>query len=740
MSATVVNGPVATTVQHGDDLGFGELLAAVRRRIWVMVATVGLALGLAYAYSQYATPRYQAEAMVLIENQNPNLLSVESVVRGVATDVETIRSESLVLSSRMLSERVVTKLGLENDPEFLSTDDEATLITDSQRASKVVTKFQSQLDILPVDDSRVISVSFSSTDPVKAAAVANTLVDEYILAQIEAKFESTQRVGSWLSERIAELQDTVAASENAVEQARQAFGLLEGRGVTLAEQELAELNSQLIVARAERTATQARLRQIQNLINTPTGLDSAIEVLDSPIVLRLREQQTDLAKQMAELATEFGGRHPRMVQMQAEADDLQQSIDDEVGKIVQATRNRLDVDRARVRGLESRLDELKQTAGEANRNEIQVRALEREAEASRQLLATLLARQQETVSQEDASFQQADARIISRAAVPLEPAFPRPGLIMGLAAFAATFLGMLLVFAFELADNGFRSGEQAERLTGLQSLGIIPRCPKRAGNPIDLMLESPRSAFSEAIRTLHWTVTLAYPDNSPKSILVASANPSEGKSTTAVCMSLAQARAGAKTLLIDADTRWPSVHGLLDMEAGPGLIEFLRGDTRFEDAVVTHPESGMHVLRAGGAVPNPATLLASDRMRALLTEARKVYDTIIIDAPPTLACADSRILSRYADTTIMAVRWAKTRRNTAKLAARQLEAAGASIAGVVLTLVDLKRHSMYSYGDSDSYSGDFQGWDGYHSDSYFSGVLVRLTEDCDHVVVGRFCS
>jgi capsular exopolysaccharide synthesis family protein len=683
-------------VPQSDDLGFGELLAAIRRRIWVMVGTVVCALAIAYAYTELATPRYQSEAMLLIENQNPNIMSVESVVRGVATDIETIRSESLVLGARILAERVIEKLDLERDPEFYAEEDDhsGSGVSAAHKASMVIQKFQDRLNIVPVDDSRVISVSFSSTDPVKAAAIANLLVDEYILAQIEAKFESTQRVGSWLSQRIGELRDTVRQSENAVEQARQAFGLLESNGGTLAQQELAELNTQLITARAERTATQARLRQVQSLISTPDGLDSAIEVLDSPIIQRLREQQTDLDKQLAELSTEFGGRHPRMVQLEAEAQDLQLSIDTEVLKIVQVIRNRLEVDRAKVRSLETSLDSLKQLAGEANRNEIQVRALEREAEASRQLLATLLARQKETVSQEDARFQQADARIISRAAVPLEPAFPRPGLILGLAGFAATFLGLLLVFAFELADNGFRSGEQAEQFTGLQSLGIIPRAPKRLGTPIDLMLDQPRCAFSEAIRTLHWTVTLAFPDNTPKTILVASANPSEGKSTTATCMAIAQARSGARTMLIDADTRWPSVHTLLGMDPGRGLIEFLRGDAKLEEIV-------------GGAIPNPAALLASERMHSLLQECGKAYDTVIIDAPPVLACADTRILAKQADATVMAIHWAKTRRNTANLAARQLETAGARMAGVVLTLVDLKRHAMYSYGDSGSYSGDF---------------------------------
>ncbi len=265
----------------------------------------------------------------------------------------------------------------------------------------------------------------------------------------------------------------------------------------------------------------------------------------------------------------------------------------------------------------------------------------------------------------------------------------------------------MLVFAFELADSGFRSGEQAERLMGMQSLGIIPTAPKNKGTPIDMMLVQPRSAFSESIRTLHWTVTLAFPEKTPRTILIASANPSEGKSTTAICMAIAQARSGSRTMLIDADTRWPSVHEMLGIESGKGLIEFLRGDVTLEQCVVTHPESGMHVLRAGGAIPNPAALLASERMSALLSECKKVYDTVIIDAPPTLACADARVLARQADATVMAVRWAKTRRNTASLAARQLETAGARIAGVVLTLVDLKRHSLYSYGDSGSYSGDF---------------------------------
>ena len=531
--------------------------------------------------------------------------------------------------------------------------------------------------------------------------------------QLEAKFEATQRANTWLNERVSELREKVEAAETAVEQFRQESGLLQGKGETLTSQEVAELNTQLILARSARAETEARLRQVQSLVDSPEGADTASEVLDSQLIQRLREQQAGLERRVAELSNEYGELHPRMVSLRAEEQDLQQKIEGEVGKIVQGLRNEVGIARARERSLTRSLDQLKERAAEANQDSVQLRALEREAEANRTLLATMLARDKEIGSQDGLHVQQADARIISNADVPTKPSFPKIKIAMGLVFLGSGVVAMLLVLLLELLDSGFRSGEQIERITGASSLGFVPKLTgKSAKSPQNYVVERPKSSLGEAIRTLNWSISLTSPENPPKIVLVTSALPEEGKTTTAVCLARIQALGGKKTLIIDADTRRPGVHSAFGIENSPGLVDILSGQAYFSDVSHTDEESGARVLPAGTPAPNSPDLLGSEAMVKLLHRLSHTHDLIVIDSPPVMAASDAQILSQKVDATVFVVRWAKTRREVVKLALQRLGSVGGRLAGVLLTMVDVKQHAKYSFGDSGAYYGHLQKYYG----------------------------
>jgi uncharacterized protein involved in exopolysaccharide biosynthesis len=295
-----------------DDVGLGEILTVIRRRISVLGGIVFAALVMAGLALFLLTPRFTGEVLILIESQENNSVSLDSVVAGLSGDAESVQSEAYVLGSRALADRVVQRMNLENDREFNEAlSDSAARRPDAglataQEYSKLLDRFQERLEITPQENSRVIAVRFSSENPQKAADIANALADEYIQSRLETKFEIAERANSWLGKRIESLREKLAEDETKIEAMRQEYGLLEGNGFTLATQQLVELNTQLVMARTARAEAEARLRQTRRLVDTAGGVGSASEVLDSPLIQRLREQEIEVERRVAELSSELG--------------------------------------------------------------------------------------------------------------------------------------------------------------------------------------------------------------------------------------------------------------------------------------------------------------------------------------------------------------------------------------------------------------------------------------------------
>ncbi len=709
-----------------DELDLGELLRVLRRRKGIILGTIVTITALALLIIFQLTPRYTASSVVMIDPREVQVVDVEAVLSGLSSDRETIESEIQVIRSRGLAKKVVAKLKLDKDPEFndllrpptvagrlldfrqyFSKQEKLSEEETAERArTRIIDAFVEKLEVKQEGRARVIFVSFESENRHTAALVANTLADLYIVAQLEAKFEATKRANTWLNERLSELRAEVGASERAVEEFRAKSGLVRGKDVSLAFQEISEVSSQLIQARLARAGAEARLRQIEVRLSSVDGVDSVSEVLESPLIQRLRQQEADVERSEAELATVFGARHPKMINVRAEVRDLRAKIEREVGKIVGAVRNEVAVARAREAALEKSLEKLKSELTGLNKSEVQLRAHEREAQANRTLFETFLARFKETSSQQ--GFQQADATILSRADVPDKASFPRKGLLLAVSMVGAGVLGLLLAFAREQLDHGFRSMEQLEQLMGVSALGIIPSL-KRLGAagkaPEAYLLERPTSAYSEAIRSLHTGLLLSDVDQPPKVILIASALPKEGKTVTAVSLARILGSIGHKVIIVDCDLRRATAHEAFGVSSRPGLVECLTGEKPVDEAIQKDEKSGAHLLAAGAPAPNPPDLLGSEQMKNLLVALAESYELVILDSAPVLAVSDARVLSRLADKTVFLVRWTDTRRETAVAALRQLIDAGSDVAGVVLTMVDVKKHARYGYADSGYYYG-----------------------------------
>jgi succinoglycan biosynthesis transport protein ExoP len=720
-----------------DGFDLRELGRKLWRRKGIILATSTILTTLAALVIFQLTPRYTAETQIVVDTRQSKVVDVEAVLSGLSVDNDMIQTEVEIIRSRSLARKTIAQLGLDSDPEFNEVlpqpsgiaqlldprrhipeewlavlfgppDDENSTQEDQAETTqtRVTEAFLAALTVVPQRRSRVIKLAFSSANPHKAAKIANTLADFYIVSQLEVKFEATQTASKWLSERLEELREQVAVSESAVEEFRNESGLLRGRDATLAAQDVSELSMQIAVERTELAEGEARLHQMESLLNSPGGIESVSEVLQSPLIQRLREQEAQLEGKVAELFVTYAERHPKMINARAEVGDIREKIKVEIEKIAQGLRNEIAVARVREAGLNRRLTELKSEVALLNRTGVQLRALEREADANRMLFETFLVRLKETTAQE--SFQQSDSAILSRADVPENPSFPNKRRLLSLSLLGAVSLGILLAFAIEKLDRGFRSMEQVAQLRGVAPLGLIPALKglRRLGKtPSAYILEKPGSAYAEAIRSLGTSIFLADVGGRPKVILITSALVKEGKTSVTTSLARLQASVGKKVVVVDCDLRRPAAHKEFGFRSSPGLVEVLAGEASLDEVMQRDPISGAHVLVAGGRAPSPAELLGSERMKKLLKTLSRSYDLVIIDSAPVMAVSDTRVLARLADKTIFLVRWADTPREVATAALQQIIDAGADVIGVQLSMVDVKKHAGYGYSDSGSYYG-----------------------------------
>ena len=649
-----------------DTLDLRESLRILRRRAPLIGALVVAGIAWALLALLFITPQYRAETIVMLNARQTHVVDIGAVMSGLPVDNATLRSEIDIIGSRAVIDRVIDKLHLAEDPEFNRASWFAWLSSRTpqeqaeRRRSETAREIGARLHVDNDGRSFSIRISFDSRDAKKAARIANTFADEYLVDQLEAKYEAATRANSWLSERLEALKRQVEVSEKAVEDFRQKANLIEIDGATVAAGQLEAVNNQLAAARAATAEAEAREQSANDMLKAG-GIDAAADVLSSPLIQRLREQEAEVRRNAAELATRYGDMHPKMINARAEMRDLEAKIAEEVQKIIHGFANEADIARAKEKELEKQLLDLQQRAGDQLKDTVVLRQLEREAAANRSLYESFLTRFKQTGAQED--LPNADSRIIAHAEPPLKPGYPLPWLFLLLGALAGGIFGIGAAYLVEYFDRGFRGLPQIEAATGLPAIGLIPALDRK--HPEIYVMEKPLSAFSESLRTVRAAVQFSNIDHPPRSLTITSALPGEGKTTFGVCLARALARAGNKILLIDADLRRPAVAGLLgraEAEGSKGLVALLAGQITLEEAIEHDSHTpGPDFIRAQGPAPNAQDLLGSRQMEKLIREASALYDLVIVDTPPILAVSDAVMVSRATDTAVFITRWAERR-------------------------------------------------------------------------------
>jgi capsular exopolysaccharide synthesis family protein len=720
-------------------------LSGLGRTVWrwrAMVIWTTLALtALSVVIVQHLTPLYTATGQVLVGVEQVKVNNVQDAANGVdtqaervATQAERVATEIGVIRARDMAQRVIDKLGLDNEPEFNpalrspnpiegwlerqsiipqgwlikigAVEDPATAPDATATMAKTVDNVMAKLKVTNDGQSRIINISFESQDPSTAAQVVNTLADAYIVSRLDQKFDAAKRANVWLADRLNGLRQDVLTSEDAVEKFRTENGLVQTSNSTLQTQEMSQVSAEAITARTKRLEAQARLARIQQSGGARTGTpdDSLVEVLQSPLIQQLRQQEADASRRLADLTAQYGDKHPKVIEVKAELADLKSKIQGEIGKVVESLRAEAGSQQARENSLNSMLEGMKQQAGKSGIADVQLRDLQRQADANRTLYENFLNQFKATNAQDQ--FQQPDAGIISRAEIPHEKSFPQKGALILLSALASLTLGVLFALLAQYLDVGVRSMEQVKSLLHVYPLGMIP-APQGLvkGKLAREIIDRPMSGYSEAVRTVHTNLMLSDVDQRPRVVLVTSSLPGEGKSTLSVSLAELAARYGQKVVIVDVDLRRPTIHRLTGASAKPGLVDWLLDRVGFDDILQRHTVGGVDVISAGELPTIPPNLLSSERFKQLLRGLGEQYDLVVLDSAPVLALSDTRVLSMLADRTIFVVRWASTSYRVAAAALQQVHESGGYVAGAVLNAVDVKAHAKDGFYDSVLYSG-----------------------------------
>ncbi|HLF30209.1 MAG TPA: polysaccharide biosynthesis tyrosine autokinase [Xanthomonadales bacterium] len=742
------NWEVEESAQAFPLLDYLQLLWFRRKLILAITLFVSV---IAYIQVNEIKDVYSAKSTLLIGVPESQVVDIETVLSG-SNSYGDVTSEMEVLRSRVLAAKVIERLNLLNHPEFnpALAEPEESLFDflnyldprswipvawkkamkeaagrETERAAPAPSAMSPQeadeqklaaqvslatnillgkLTVQAVEFGNVINITVSSLHPKTAALLANDIPEAYIVDQLEAKFEATEKANAWLTGQLTELETKVVESERAVEIYRDEFGLADTSGLSLLDAQLSELNSQLIVARANLAEVDARLSQLHRLLQGGgQGVETATEVMDSALVQQLRAQEAQALSRASEMSVEYGPKHPRMLQVQAELIEIRERIRTEVERIAEGLQHEAEFARTKVVSLENSLREARGQTSEQNKEAIQLRALQREAAANRTLYETFLNRFKETSSTQ--GLESSDARIISEAEVPGAPAYPDRKKMLTNYILLGFFGACGLVLALQMLNPGLTSPEQVQQVLGEYVIGLVPVLPGKT-MPHDEVLAKPNSALVEALNSLKFSLDLSHPDEPVKAVQVTSSVPEEGKTSLAIALARVVAASGKKVILVDGDLRRSSVGkklGLRDHHKGLSDL-VIAGDAALEEFIRKDTLSEVDYMPTGTAkFANATDIFSSHRMETIIGQLKSRYDLVLIDTPPVMAVADARIIGRVVDKTIFVVRWDKTPRKVARAALEQLRRAGVDLAGVVLQQVDMKRYGRVGYGNSGYY-------------------------------------
>ena len=725
-----------------------DYLRVLLKRRWVIITAFTVVVLSVAVKTFTANPIYQATAQIVIEKENPNLVSIEQVIAVDSTGTDYYRTQYKIIQSRSVARKVVRRLDLKNSPEFfpppkgnilskikvgiqgalsntkdwiislLKTGEHTDGFTERMDGdlsfdSELVSAFIERITVSPIQTSRLVDVSVQAKDPVMSARMTNELVTAYIDQNLEIKLTAAKNAAQWLGERINDTRKKVEAAEKALLQYKEAQHIItdfSSDAENITAQKLAELNTKLIEAESQRVEAETRYHQAISLENTPDMLDSIPEVLSNDLIKEVKKMEVVLFNRMSELSKKYGRNHPKMVAIGSELAELKKRKGIEARRVVNSLKNKYKLALAREESLKKALARQKAESLSLNKKAVQFGVLQREAESSRHMYEMLIKRFKETSLTEE--MKTGNIRIIDIAETPQYPVKPNKKRNLLLAVIMGLAMGFGLALFLEYLDNTVKLPEEIKEDLNIPYLGAVPAFSQNETphhmSPDLVTIHSPKSSASESYRGIRTGILFSSADTAPQVIMMTSVSPLEGKTTSAVNLSVTLAKAESRVLLMDADMRRPRIHKIFEVDRKIGLSGVLVGTETLKDAIVSSSVDGLDILPVGHIPPNPSEIIGSQKMGQLLNALRKKYSRIIIDSPPMLAVTDAVVLSQMVDSVILVIRSGETPRPAIQNSLAQLKTVNAKILGAMLNAVGVGRDSYYYYQYSHYYYGEDQ--------------------------------
>jgi polysaccharide biosynthesis transport protein len=711
-----------------------DVTLAVLHRWKLIVAVPACLLMVTYAGLKVVPVRYQSGAQLLIFDPQREMEDSSGRQQSVRDfDTVAINTEIEIMKSAGLSLRVARELRLDKYPEFqqhsrvaLALDrwgwiaaglrdllkgfepgnlgqstgrhpaaDSTVASAKQVEAAAAILRGQLRVDRVPL--SYVLAVSATARSPELAQRVVAKVVDDYLAGQREMRQTALQQRALWLKEQLSELKSRIADTETTIEKLKAQSGMSDTGKGSVREQQIADLNTQLMLVQGDVVGTLARLEQARQLSHGSGTLQDMPDVEASSLGDQLRLEQSELIHREIELRAKLGDRHPAVLAIKEQLAGINKALDDEAARTLGNLNESYQIALRREQALKESLRRLTATQVDSG-DYIKLQQLERVAAADSKLYETYISEYDEIGTRE--SLQVSDARIISPATLPTEPSYPRSKLAYLSVGSVGIVMGVFSALFAEFLQPRVRTGAAAERTFGYPVVGALPRVQlsRSAGDQslAQMVISAPMSPFSEAVRTIRLGLRLSQLGQESRVILVTSCLPGEGKSTLALLLAIASAGAHQRTVLVDCDLRGRTISRKYG-ERRPGLSEILTGLTNLDTAIIHDTVTGCYVIPAGSCIGSPGDLLASPRMGEIIKSLRELYDYVVLDTPPLLSVIDALTLAALVDNILIVVDGTSSSCHSINQGLRLLRPENERISGMIFNKVDADQLRHYGY-------------------------------------------
>jgi polysaccharide biosynthesis transport protein len=726
---------------------YALLVGFVRRQYRVIAFVVLLVFALGAVNVFTSPPRYTGHAVMVIDTHKTQTFQQQSPLGDLPIDSPTVDTQLEIFRSENIALSVIKDLHLNEDPEFVSPGagfigsaiglvvnlftfgtpadvEPGEPTSEFRRMRGALGTFQSHMAVKRVGLTYAIEIDFQSLSPDRAAQIANAIADAYVVDALEAKYQTTRRAAVWLQDRLKELREQSAVAERAVLAFKTKNNIVDTGGRLLSEQQLAELNSALIQARAQTAEAKARLDRIEQILQNndldPAGAAAATvtDTLHNEVITKLRDKYLDYRAKEADWSRRFGSNHLAAVNMRNQMREIRNSILDELHRIAETYKSDHEIAKTREDSVQQSLADIVAESRVTNEAQITLRDLDSSAQTYRALYDNFLQRYMESVQQQ--SFPVTEARVITQATRPMRKSAPRSTLILAVALMGGMMLGVGIGFFREISDRVFRTSLQVEEHLQVNCLGMVPLVktapksvsPARVAEVVGsgdarsiardhgvlwTVVDAPFSSFAEAIRGLKVAADLAKVVKTNNVIGITSSQPNEGKSTIAMALAEVIAYGGGRVVLVDGDLRNPSLSRKLAPGAETGLLDVIAGKARLDEVMWNDPYTKLAFLPAimQSRLAHTSEILASAATRKMFEALREAYDYVIVDLSPLAPVVDVRAMTHLVDSFVFVVEWGRTKFDAAEQALGAARGVYDNLLGVVLNKTDMKVLGRY---------------------------------------------